>query len=142
MNQSSKNFWYEKGLKFECTACGKCCSGAPGFVWVTEDEIRDLALAMQLAEEDFRQKYVRKVGSKFSLKEYPDGDCILLDPETRHCLAYKARPVQCRTWPFWSSNLRSPADWQATCEVCPGAGQGKLYSLQQIEIQRIKREKL
>ncbi len=137
-----KKPWYQDGLQFECTACGKCCSGEPGYVWLNAEEITDLAKAMRLDEDDFRSKYLRRVGSRYSLKEYPDGDCILLDPTTRHCLVYKARPIQCRTWPFWTSNLRTQSDWDATCEVCPGAGQGKLYTLEQIEIERKKKERL
>jgi uncharacterized protein len=97
---------------------------------------------MELTQEEFRKQFVRRVGSAMSLREYPDGDCILLDPETRHCLAYKARPVQCRTWPFWSSNLESAEAWQETCEVCPGAGTGQLYTLEQIEIERKKKRSL
>ena len=31
--------WYAAGLRFFCTQCGDCCSGAPGFVWVNEEEI-------------------------------------------------------------------------------------------------------
>lgn len=134
--------WYEGGLRFECTACGKCCSGEPGFVWVNAAEVADMARAMNLSDEEFRDRFIRQIGRRSSLKEYPDGDCILLDPQTRHCLVYKARPIQCRTWPFWSSNLRTPEDWQETCQVCPGAGTGTLYSLEQIEIARRQKERL
>ena len=134
--------WYHEGLRFECTACGKCCSGAPGYVWVTGEEIADLARVMAITEEEFRQRFIRKVGNRFSLIEYADGDCILLDPKTRHCLVYGGRPIQCRTWPFWSSNLQSPEAWQETCEVCPGAGVGQLYTVEQIEIERRKKSRL
>ncbi|MBX3423936.1 MAG: YkgJ family cysteine cluster protein [Pirellulaceae bacterium] len=131
--------WYQDGLKFQCTACGKCCSGEPGYVWVNSDEIAELAQAMNLSDAQFRQQFVRQVGRRYSLREYPDGDCLLLDPKTRHCLAYEGRPIQCRTWPFWSSNLRTKEDWEQTCRVCPGAGTGKLYSFDHIEIQRKKK---
>lgn len=131
--------WYKDGLKFNCTQCGDCCSGAPGYVWVDEAEIIDLANAMDMELETFRDRFIRRVGSKFSLVEYSDGDCILLDPQTRKCLAYDGRPIQCRTWPFWHSNLHSESDWEITCEVCPGAGKGKLYTLGQIEESRKKK---
>ena len=26
--------WYRDGLRFACTRCGACCTGAPGYVWV------------------------------------------------------------------------------------------------------------
>ena len=128
--------WYRDGLAFECSQCGDCCSGEPGFVFVDAAEIADLAAFMQLDVASFERKFVRQVGRKKSLVEYPDGDCILLDPETRKCTAYSARPIQCRTWPFWTSNLKSKQAWKETCSVCPGAGQGTVHSLVQIEAQR------
>ena len=63
-------------------------------------------------------------------------DCIFLDSKTRKCMVYEARPRQCKTWPFWDSTIRTPEDWANTCEVCPGAGTGRLYQLGEIEAQR------
>ncbi len=125
--------WYQNGLRFECHACGDCCSGAPGYVWVNQQEIADLAQAIDLSVEEFECKYVRKVGIRKSLVEYEGGDCVFLDAQQRRCTVYSARPRQCRTWPFWNSNLRTPEAWQETCDVCPGSGQGKLYQLEEIE---------
>jgi Fe-S-cluster containining protein len=130
--------WYQSGLKFSCTQCGACCSGAPGYVWVGAEEIAAMAQAMAMDEATFRDKFVRRVGARESLIEYSDGDCIFLDPETRGCMVYTARPTQCRTWPFWDSNLRTAASWERTCEVCPGAGTGQLYTLKQIETARMR----
>lgn len=79
-----KGAWYRDGLQFECTQCGQCCSGAPGFVWVDPDEITHLARAMQMEKNEFEESFVRRVGERYSLIEYPDGDCIFLEPETRH----------------------------------------------------------
>jgi Fe-S-cluster containining protein len=84
----------------------------------------------------FEELYVRKVGARKSLREREDGDCVLLDAQKRTCTVYAARPRQCRTWPFWDSNLKAPDDWAHTCQVCPGSGKGQLYQLQQIEEQR------
>lgn len=131
-----KGPWYQDGLAFECTQCGACCSGEPGFVFVNQDEIDGMAGAMKMEVDTFEHKFTRRVGNRISLVEYPDGDCIFLEPKTRHCLVYQARPIQCRTWPFWDSTLETQADWQETCEVCPGAGTGNLYSFEEIEIRR------
>ena len=135
MSKSEK--WYKDGLRFKCSECGDCCTGAPGFVWVNKEEIA--ALAGAIGEEDidkFEYNYVRKVGIRKSLKEFPNGDCVFFDSEKRSCTVYEARPRQCRTWPFWDSNLKSPEAWAETCEVCPGSGQGKLHSIEVIEEQR------
>lgn len=137
---NSKLPWYQDGLRFTCTQCGRCCSGAPGYVWIDQPEVLAMAAAMNMDEATFRDKFVRRVGSRESLIEYSDGDCIFLDPQTRGCMVYEARPVQCRTWPFWDSNLETQSDWKRTCEVCPGAGEGKLYSLTQIEAARKRAE--
>lgn len=130
--------WYADGLKFTCSQCGDCCTGAPGYVWVNGDEIRAIAELRGETLEEFEAKFVRKLGIRKSLKEFANGDCVFFDSKTRKCGVYEARPRQCRTWPFWDSNLRNEEEWQRTCEVCPGSGQGKLYSLEDIETQRKK----
>jgi Fe-S-cluster containining protein len=123
--------WYQDGLSFRCTRCGNCCTGAPGFVWVNDDEIADIAEYRKEQLADVEGLYVRSVGRRRSLRERVNGDCIFFDREAG-CTIYPVRPRQCRTWPFWESNLRTPADWQRTCEVCPGAGTGDLISAEEI----------
>jgi len=127
--------WYRDGLRFQCSQCGDCCTGAPGFVWVNKEEIAALAKLVNLEVADFEAKYVRRVGIRLSLVEYPNGDCVFFDNEKRGCTVYEARPRQCKTWPFWQSNIESPEAWEQTCEVCPGSGKGKLYTLESITAQ-------
>ncbi len=131
----SQKPWYQDGLRFRCTQCGDCCTGAPGYVWVTNDEIAQLASTIGLDADTFERKYVRKVGVRKSLVEFPNGDCVFFDSEARKCTVYNARPRQCRTWPFWPSNLKSPETWAETCEVCPGSGRGRLYTIDEIQKQ-------
>jgi uncharacterized protein len=128
--------WYHAGLRFECSQCGDCCTGAPGYVWVNQEEIAALAAEVKLEIDEFERKYVRRVGVRRSLVEFSNGDCVFFDGETRKCTVYNARPRQCKTWPFWDSNLKTPEAWRETCEVCPGSGQGKLHQLEAIEQQR------
>lgn len=124
--------WFNQGLRFQCTQCGDCCTGAPGFVWVNADEIAALAAEVGIDAEEFERKYVRKIGVRRSLVEFPNGDCVFFDGQARKCTVYGARPRQCRTWPFWDSNIKSPEDWERTCEACPGSGQGKVYPVDEI----------
>lgn len=131
----SEQPWYEEGLRFRCTGCGDCCTGESGFVWVNKQEIAALAERLGMEIEQFEARYVQRVGIRKSLKEYANGDCVFFDGKTRRCNVYDDRPRQCRSWPFWESNLRTPEQWEQTCEECPGAGKGRLYSLQQIEEQ-------
>lgn len=133
----SEKKWYHGGLQFRCTQCGDCCTGAPGYVWLKKEEIDQLAALLQIDDiDEFERLYVRKIGIRKSLVEFPNGDCVFFDNQKRTCQVYQARPRQCRTWPFWDSNLRTPADWQRTCESCPGAGTGKLHQIETIEEQR------
>ncbi|MCO6044572.1 YkgJ family cysteine cluster protein [Aeoliella sp. ICT_H6.2] len=130
--------WYADGLRFKCTGCGDCCTGAPGYVWVNKADIELIAAELDMDVPDFEKKYVRNVGVRKSLVEFSNGDCVFFDGKTRKCEVYAARPRQCRTWPFWDSNIRSPEAWQATCDECPGAGKGKLYDIDHIEAERAK----
>ena len=124
--------WFEKGLRFECTQCGDCCTGAPGYVWVNLEEIAALAKHLGQSVAEFERKYVRQVGIRKSLIEYSNGDCVFFDGNARKCTVYEARPRQCKTWPFWQSNTATKEDWKRTCEACPGSGKGKQYTVEQI----------
>ena len=98
--------WYSEGLRFECTQCGDCCTGAEGYVWVNQAEIDAMSARLGMDSKVFEAQFVRRIGVRRSLTERPGGDCVLLDPATRGCTVYNDRPRQCRTWPFWDSNLR------------------------------------
>ena len=91
-----------------------------------------MAARLGLTPEVFEAKHVYRVGVRRSLKERRGGDCVLLDPHTRKCTAYEERPRQCRTWPFWDSNLRSPKAWDEAAEACPGCNKGNLVPLETI----------
>jgi Fe-S-cluster containining protein len=123
--------WYKNGLRFTCTQCGHCCTGAPGYVWVTDDEVAAIARFREESVESVTAIYTRKVEPRRSLREKNNGDCIFYDKK-KGCTVYPARPAQCRTWPFWNSNLESTADWKRTCASCPGSGQGELISAEEI----------
>lgn len=134
-DQVANEPWYKDGLRFCCTQCGNCCTGPPGYVWVNGKEMEQIAAYLGDGVARLRSEFVREVGVRYSLRERANGDCVFLDANTRRCTIYAVRPRQCRSWPFWPSNLRSPQDWQQTCEFCPGAGQGEMVPLEQIETQ-------
>ena len=125
--------WYQDGLQFECTGCGDCCTGGPGYVWVDAAEIEAIAAYLDKPLGEIRLLHTRPARGGTSLTEHLNGDCTFLDPRTRRCQIYPVRPKQCRTWPFWRSNIATPEDWQRTCEVCPGSGKGPLIPLETIE---------
>jgi len=149
------NPWYANGLRFTCTQCGNCCTGGPGVVWISQEEIVRLADHLRITPEQTVERYCRKIGGRLSLIESRNArgeyDCVFLREERiarpekdadghdkrvvhtrRTCTAYAARPLQCRTWPFWSENLASEEIWNRSSGRCPGMNQGKRYSLERI----------
>jgi Fe-S-cluster containining protein len=122
------DLWYKDGLRFECLQCGSCCSGFSGTVRVSDEEISALAQRLGLPEADFRKHYTRVVGGgAISLIEKPNKDCIFFDRDGG-CTVYADRPRQCRTWPFWCSNVYSPDSWKRGAKRCPGMNRGRLYT--------------
>ncbi len=127
--------WYADGLRFACTRCGNCCSGAPGYVWVSDEEIARIAARLDMTPAEFEERHVRRAGRGKSLLEWPNGDCEFLeryDDGTTGCRIHTVRPVQCRTWPFWKSNLRSARAWEAAARGCPGINQGTVRRIDEI----------
>ncbi len=115
--------WYAHGLAFECTQCGNCCSGAPGYVWLTVDNMRRTAAYLRMSFDEFTGTYVRTIGPRYALTEKFNYDCSFLTRDGKGkvgCMIYPVRPMQCRTWPFWNENLKSPAAWKGAGAKCPG----------------------
>ena len=111
--------WYKDGLRFKCTGCGECCTGSPGYVWVTSTEAEAMAKFLKIPIEEFMGKYTRQIGNRISLKEHPKSyDCVFL--QGKKCQLYHVRPKQCRTFPWWPENLKSPERWKETAARCEG----------------------
>jgi len=122
--------WYRDGLRFECNRCGRCCRGEPGYVWVSLREISEMAVLLRMTIDGFCSKYVRRVDDSYSLVEKPNGDCVFYEDG---CKVYAARPVQCRTFPFWPEYLTSEKSWRRAMARCPGVGKGRLHSAAEID---------
>ena len=114
--------WYKEGLRFKCTECGKCCTGGPGYVWVTEDEMESTAKHLNLSPKDFKKKYTRQKNNRYALIEKKslknDYDCVFL--KDKKCTIYPVRPKQCRTFPWWKENLQSEERWKLAGQSCEG----------------------
>ncbi len=138
---SRKEPWYVAGLAFECVGCGRCCAGPEeGYVWTTTREIAAIAEHLGISEDRLYERYVRKVGRRYSLIEREDNhDCIFLEGESPtggKCRIYPVRPKQCRTWPFWPANLRGPGAWAMAALRCKGINRGPLHTYDEIEAKR------
>jgi Fe-S-cluster containining protein len=122
-------YFFDGGLHFKCLQCGDCCTGEPGTIYVSAVEIESIAAHLQLAVERFRAIYLYPYRESFSIKEDRRGRCLLFK---QGCAIYPLRPLQCRTFPFWFSNVRSESRWRRIAECCPGIGRGKRYSREEI----------
>ena len=128
----SEEPWYADGLRFACTRCGNCCTGTPGHVRVSLDEVRRLAASLDLDEHRFLDMYTHRLSSGgFTLRERGGGDCTFWDAE-RGCTVYELRPRQCRTWPFWRGVVATRAHWEAAANDCPGMDRGELHAADEI----------
>jgi Fe-S-cluster containining protein len=131
----------ETGLRFECTQCGNCCTGPPGYVLFTDAEGDAMAGDLGVTRREFDARYTHDTPEGRSLIEVRTShgyDCVFLDrqrvPGRALCRVYRSRPRQCRTWPFWKENLRSPRHWASAGRTCPGMDTGRLYAPDMIEL--------
>ena len=135
-NTEERSCFYGNGLRFSCKECGACCSGEPGDIWVTEEEIAQIAEFLKMSVSEFEQLCLREdiCGSK-SIRDVPERnyDCIFQDAKTRRCRIYPVRPKQCAQFPFWKSMLENKSEWDFYARRCPGMNQGKLYTKEEIE---------
>ena len=109
-------------------------------MWVTRDDVEAIAAHLGISPQEMMDKYVRRVGKRMSLKEVTrTKDCVFLETAPdgqRKCGIYSFRPAQCRTWPFWRSNLGDQDDWALAGTRCIGINRGRLHNLEEIETHR------
>ena len=128
-----KNIDYRKGVRFECQGSANCCvsRGSYGFVYLSKADILELSKFTNLKYEDFINLYCDKTDGFIHFKEQNNnGKCQFLN--NKRCSVYKARPTQCRTWPFWSENMKTKTWNEDISKFCPGINKGKLVSEKEI----------
>jgi Fe-S-cluster containining protein len=109
---------------------------------VTRPEIELIAEQLKITPGEVRGKYLKRVGLRTTIIEQAGtNDCIFLRKvgDQKRCIVYPIRPSQCRSWPFWPSNLTHPGAWDKAAQKCPGINRGRLYTFEEIET--LKREK-
>lgn len=128
-------FWEEERLEFSCTRCSACCGGAPGFVFLSLNDLASLLAHTGLEFPEFFRLYAKFVdngtGLSVSLREKQNFECIFLG--RNGCEVYEARPIQCSTYPFWQGIVDSLKDWQQESSDCPGIGIGDCVSPERIK---------
>ncbi|TVQ39804.1 MAG: YkgJ family cysteine cluster protein [Spirochaetaceae bacterium] len=127
--------FYEHGLRFSCTECSLCCRFDSGYVFLSEPDILRLAARVALPEPQFIAQYCRVIdlgpATRITLREQSNLDCVFW--QAGGCSVYEDRPLQCRSFPFWSTHLESLDSWRALQRDCPGIDVGCRHSPQAIE---------
>ena len=125
---------YKNGIKFECQGSSNCCisRNKNGYVYLSNKDVLRLSKFTKLNREDFLKIYCDKTDNFTHLKENnKDGKCQFLN--NKKCSVYKARPTQCRTWPFWPENMNTKIWDEEIANFCPGVGKGKKFTQKEIE---------
>ncbi len=138
MTKSPALPWYKEGLSFKCTGCGRCCTGSPGVVWITEEEIHAVAKFLGQSVETITKNHVRKLGDRLALlerkKSSEEFDCTFL--QGKQCSIYPVRPKQCQTFPWWKENVESKESWEEAGRDCEGINHPDAPVISLKEIQR------
>ncbi len=131
-NRHDERKFYADGLNFSCQAgCAACCK-IPGWVGITDEDAKKMAVILGIKLSRFLAKYTHRQEDKLRLNERHDHACAMLSADNKHCLVHQARPQQCRTYPFWDEILVNEFVWILEQRTCPGIGQGRLYSAEEI----------
>ena len=128
----TKPKWLEDGLRFECQPdCAACCINHDDYsiVYLTSDDAVGLADFFNITLEEFLERHAALDDGELVL-HMEDDDCVFL--EGTRCSVYTARPLQCRTFPFWPRFLKTKKAWQELKQFCPGIDTGTKHTLLQI----------
>ena len=131
-----------RGLRFECTGCGGCCTarGEYAHVYLNPDEAAALADELELSVREFRRRYAFVDEYGYTQLRFEDSTCVFLERDTNRCTVYGARPTQCRTFPFWR-DLVADGKWTDEARaLCEGIGRGPLHRPTEVEARMLEME--
>lgn len=131
--------FYKQGLKFTCTTCGECCKLPGGRVELKISEAENISAFLQRTMDEFLERFCTVEESGIYLKDNAEQHCIFLENTT--CAIYQVRPLQCRTFPFWPENLKSPYRWKQLRSFCQGVDRGNFHTAEQIETVLVRQRK-
>ena len=119
-------FYQTESLHFSCTRCGKCCETAGDYyVFLTGEEAERIRTHLGLSAAWFRRRYLSRLyDGELVLASGRNERCVFLDQHGQ-CRIYEARPVQCRTYPFWPELVNHRRSWLGEKARCEGIDRGR-----------------
>ena len=110
------------GLRFACVpGCTNCCR-VPGYVYLTEDDLKRAARLLQISPGEFEARYVYRTRHRLRLRKPRGSQCHFLEDDG--CRIHSAKPTQCRLYPFWPELVEDREVWREVSKNCPGIGTG------------------
>jgi len=123
----------QQRLRFQCTGCGKCCTGGSDhYIAISKTEADRIRQHLGITEKWFRRRYVEHLTRNTLTARMPEGRCTFLD-KNGHCKIYHLRPVQCRTYPYWPEILKNKQTWKKEAIYCEGINTGAIVSVKEIK---------
>ena len=88
---------------FDCAKCPAYCCSVYGRVKVNNRDLKRLARHFKVSEQSAQQRFTKLYDAERVLRQKQDpvfGEgCTFLNPTTRQCTIYGARPEVCRDFP-------------------------------------------
>lgn len=88
---------------YDCSKCPAYCCSVYGRVRVTQRDLKRLAKHFKVNEATARRRYTKMYDGERTLRQKKDSifseSCSFLNPLTRQCTIYEARPQVCREFP-------------------------------------------
>jgi len=123
-------------MRFECqeSCAGRCCKlswgGDRSYIFLTKSDMIRLGFFLGAkSPTEFASfgrftstRFTRGETSQWFLKTNEKGCVFLKDGK---CGVYQARPLQCRSFPFWPENMAADR-WSKLKEICPGIDEGEV----------------
>jgi Fe-S-cluster containining protein len=114
----------KEDIIFKCIRCGRCCTFEKDqiYVYVNLKDRQRLAKHLKLTTRKFTDSLCTKQVEDGQFYLTPDGPACMFFKKGK-CRVYRARPEQCRTWPFWPDYMDEKTWKEEVKAVCPGISQ-------------------
>jgi hypothetical protein len=122
--------------------CGECCTarGEYAHVYLNADEQLALAVELGLGLAEFRRRYTFEDEYGWTQLLFESEACVFLEPGTKRCTVYGARPTQCRTFPFWRDLVEKGRWTDGARKLCEGIGRGSVQPPEVVEARMLEME--